>query len=91
MREKEISEILVGETRTVTVRFPANLLDRIKAAAIKKTPGLARKERGAITEGLLYFAALGLLEWEAKEGTAREGDNFNPSKVEGPARGARAK
>lgn len=64
MDEDKIYALSVGELKSVTVRFPKNLLDALIAAAIKKSPALSRKQRGAATEALIYFSARGLLDWQ---------------------------
>lgn len=62
MDDEQIASLLVGEMKTVNLRFPKGLLDAMTAAMKKKDP--TRKDYGLINHAINYFAALGLLAWE---------------------------
>ncbi len=76
MKEEKIAAILVGETKTVNIRFPKNALDRMVLAMRKKEP--TRKDYGLINHTICYFSARGLLDWEDEH--REDGERKKPSR-----------
>lgn len=62
MNEEKIAQFLVGEMKTVNLRFPKKTLDIIISAMKKKEP--TRKDYGMINHAINYFAVRGFLDYE---------------------------
>lgn len=76
MDEEKIAPLLVGEMKTVNIRFPKRTLAAMLAAMKKKEP--TRKEYGLINHAINYFSARGLLDWQDQH--HEDGERKKPSK-----------